>query len=161
MGWRYRPCAFICFPPALVGAQAFGNPTRLQPDLVPLLGAKAGATKLVCQGHHWHLDRPPHAHPGGAAPLPGLGVFPCSLLTQTYVCGAVGGSPEHLVQTQCLFALILERLVLSIHPRSSLFIALLLHSYACIPRRCWPPGAWGPSSGSSQQPMQMRATPCY
>lgn len=45
------------------------NPTRPRPDLVPPLRAKAGATKLVCQGCQWHLDPPPHAHPEGAAPL--------------------------------------------------------------------------------------------
>ena len=35
--------------PALVGAQK-GKPSKLQPELVPPLRAKAGATKLVCQG---------------------------------------------------------------------------------------------------------------
>ena len=41
---------------------------------------------------------------------------------------------KHLIQARCLFALILEHLVLSSHPRASLLVALL-HSRALIPEQ--------------------------
>lgn len=44
-------------------------------------------------------------------------------------------------------------------PHPSSIILLLLH--AAPPHRCGPPGVWGQTSGSSQWPMQMKATPCY
>lgn len=176
MEWKGGPCAIICSAPPQAslsrcsGIQA-GKKARWQPDLVPPLGAKVGATKLVCRGHQWHLDPPPHTHPEGAGPLhrsqdpptrPDL--VPTLALTQRqpHRQGPVGGRPEHLVQTQCLFALIRERPGLSSHPRCSLLVALLLHSQVPGPRAgAGLQGLGGPSSGSSQQPMQMKATPCY
>lgn len=100
-------------------------------------------------------------HPERSVPLH------CSYILPTL---RPGSSPVLLWRRQCSpsssLCLRLERArVLCVLPSAdppphlSPIIPLLLHS--APPHRCGPPGVWGQTSGSSQWPMQMKATPCY
>lgn len=94
--------------------------------MVPPLHAKAGATKLVCQGALVAPGSSPSLPPRRSSTsslfpaLPGHGTSPLlSPSPRPHIGGAAGGrKPECLVQAQCLFALTLEHLVLSPHPHS-------------------------------------------
>ena len=133
---------------------------RLQPDRFPPLAAKAGATKLVCQG-------PPVA-PGSSPSCPPKRSSPSSPFPNPHL------HVLPLAQPQILQSGWEERREPS--PPGPGLAPLCPDSGGChlthalaklpsplppAPRRCWPPGPWGPSSGSSQKPMQMKsATPC-
>ena len=154
-GGSWLSSAFPVSQAALAGTQVLGTArqVRLQPDGFPPLVAKAGQPNWFVRGHQRHLDSPPHAHPKGAAPLllsqpPPFHVLPLLSPRSYSLGGRKGGSPARLVQALGPFALILEHL--GCHPTHA--IPKLPSPLPPALRRCWPPGPWGLSSGSSQQP---------
>lgn len=158
MEWKGGPCAIICSAPPQAslsrcsGIQA-GKKARWQPDLVPPLGAKVGATKLVCRGapvapgsspsYPPRRSRPSSPFPRPPHP-PRLGANPCSHPAPAPQVRASGRAPRAPGPNPVPFC--------PDSGASRVVIPPPLLLARCSPpplpspgssRRCWPPGAWG------------------